>query len=128
MLACLRAPSAPPGVREAGDALWLLPSCALAWSLSSSRRNCELFIARENYAGAVCNRAMKRSASGLACSRAFPAPRQETCPARLEQVMQIRPQPLYLGHGTKDIAPSMGRLRGRLTSRPAIEPFSHYIS
>jgi hypothetical protein len=47
MLECLRAPSAPPGVREAGDALWLLPSCFLALSLSSSRRNCELFILRE---------------------------------------------------------------------------------
>jgi hypothetical protein len=44
MLECLRAPRAAPGVREAGDALGLVPSCCLAWSLSSSRRNCELFI------------------------------------------------------------------------------------
>ena len=44
MLECLRAPRAAPGVREAGDALGLVPSCFFVWSLSSSRRNCELFI------------------------------------------------------------------------------------
>ena len=44
MLECLRAPRAAPGVREAGDALGLVPSCCFVWSLSSSRRNCELFI------------------------------------------------------------------------------------
>lgn len=44
MLECFRAPNAPPGVREAGEALGLLPSCCFGWSLSSSRRNWELFI------------------------------------------------------------------------------------
>jgi hypothetical protein len=42
MLECLRAPSTARGVAAAGDAD-LSPSCR-GVSLSSSRRNCELFI------------------------------------------------------------------------------------
>lgn len=81
MLECLRAPSAPPGVRAVGVALCWLPSCCLGWSLRSSRRNCELFMMREKssafeHGAEKLPMRPKRGEAGVHLLRAFPALRR----------------------------------------------------